>query len=494
LSEHRGGFFSWFFNRERGHESTTKGSPRRPGPTDKTENKVANEEMLHGLYHGDYKGLQFASPLTYPPIAIPVNMMGLPTPTSEDERTQEVLDEITAQMAERIPMLNRSKLLLGTAWRWPHFDADSGELVWDEIGDSIVSDVLIDLRTGKPSAILTDEQIVISIAENQVAYVQRKRRFEAGQVIVQWLGQKPASVQDYTAANRAGVLPICFAHDTDEGEIRGHSSLARVIRQLKDYHDIDFRVSETLAKFRPKQLQKVKSLMEWLKNNFGHSDPEALATLDIADNDLVLNVDGEETSYEFMPEGATSGHEKALARKFLMIVEGSGIPELAWGPLATGNHASTDEDKQLLISYVDDLRRESNRPYYDLYAASLRLLSIVRGENYKPFKMGWNKLESISADTKSQIFTRFAQAMTAMAGSAAMTVEQMHKLWVLNYPETEPGTFDEFVAGITKMGMHKQFVGLDYASGLADFQGGEAGAMGDPAGKGAMDKAGGKAK
>jgi hypothetical protein len=302
---------------------------------------------------------------------------------------------------------------------------------------------------------------------------------------VQWLGQKPASVQDYTATNRAGVLPICFAHDTDEGEIRGHSSLARVIRQLKDYHDIDFRVSETLAKFRPKQKQKVKSLSEWLKNNFGADNPEALASLDISDNDFILEV---------MPVGATAAHENALARKFLMIVEGSGIPELAWGPLATGNHASTDEDKQLLISYVDDLRRESNRPYYDLYAASLRLLSIVRGENYKSFKMGWNKLESISADMKSQIFARFAQALTQMSGAAAMTIEQMHKLWVLNYPETEPGTFDEFVAGITQMGLHKQFVGLDYASGLADFQGGQAGAMGDPAGQGALGTKGGAAK
>jgi hypothetical protein len=50
------------------------------------------------------------------------------------------------------------------------------------------------------------------------------------------------------------------------------------------------------------------------------------------------------------------------------------------------------------------------------------------------------------------------------------------------------------IAGITKMGMHKQFVGLDYASGLLDFQGGEAGAMGDAAGQGALGGKGGAAK
>ena len=146
------------------------------------------------------------------------------------------------------------------------------------------------------------------------------------------------------------------------------------------------------------------------------------------------------------------------------------------------------------VQYVDAIRRELDDPYTDLYAASLRLLSIVRGQNFKPFKMGWNKLESISADMKSQIFARFATALTQMSGAAAMTVEQMHKLWVLNYPKTEPGDFEEFVAGITKMGLHKQFVGLDYASGLSDFQGGEAGAMADLAGQGADVGAKGAAK
>jgi len=249
-----------------------------------------------------------------------------------------------------------------------------------------------------------------------------------------------------------------------------------------------------LTKFLPKQIQDTEDVGKWMLSNLGTDQPEALADYDVAGNDLIVNRAGEKTSFEHLPGEATSAHEKALERKYWKIIEGSGIPEIFWGISLSGNHADGDNQMQKGVQYVDAIRRELDDPYTDLYAASLRLLSIVRGQNFKPFKMGWNKLESISADMKSQIFARFATALTQMSGAAAMTVEQMHKLWVLNYPETEPGDFEEFVAGITKMGLHKQFVGLDYASGLSDFQGGQAGAMADPAGQGADVGAKGAAK
>ncbi len=456
--------FSWTFGKER--TTPTKTPPRRPFPKDKTGGMVANEEMLLGLYHGTHSGLQFASPLAFTPISAPVNMMGLPTPTSTDERTQEVLDEITATMAERIPKLNRSAILLGTAWRWPRFDAKSRALVWEEIPDSIVADILIDIVTGKPSEILTDEQISISTAENAVAIVQRKRRFEQARVTIRWFGQRPADVQDYSGRNIAGILPIPFAHDTDESEIRGHSSLSRIIRDLKDYHDTDYRVSEILTKFLPKQIQEVEQVGKWLENNFGSESFDALSDYDVSGNDLIINRRGEEsTSYEYLPEGATSAHEKSLERKYYKIIEGSGIPELFWGPLATGNHASTTEHMQQAISYVDSIRREMNAPYYDLYAASLRILSIARMESYGEFTMGWNRLESVSADIKSQIFSRFSQALSQLSNASVLTKKQLWTLWTLNYPESKPGEFEEFASGLSDMAQFRQFAGMSYAEG-----------------------------
>jgi len=421
----------------------------------------ANEEMLRGLYRGTYPGLQFASPLCFVPIQILVQMMGYPTPYSEDDRTQAAIDEILSLMADRVPRIHRGALIVGNSWRWPRYDARSERLVWEAIPDSTVADILVDVASEEPTALLTDEMIKLSTGENNIICVQRKRRFDPDKVDVRWYGQKPASVQDYSARNVAGQLPTNFANEADEGDIRGSSVFARIIRDLKDYHDIDFRASETLARFRVKQKQKTKSLGEWLKANFGSSDPSVLADFDIADNDLVINTEGEETTYEFLPEGATAALEKALERKFWKVVEGSGIPELFWGPLATGNHASTDTQLEQAVSYATAKRKEFSGSWEALIDGSLRVLSVARMEPYAPFEMRWNRLEAISADMKSQILLRFAQSASALVNTASCTPKQLHTLWTLNFPESDPGEYEEFIKGLGEMAVHKAALGSD---------------------------------
>jgi hypothetical protein len=202
-----------------------------------------------------------------------------------------------------------------------------------------------------------------------VVIVRRKRRFDTRQIIVKWSGQIPAGLSDVTARNIIGALPVPFAHDTDEGEIRGHSVLSRIIRDLKDYHDIDYSRSEILTKFKPKQVQEVKDLAKWLENN-GMTATDVV-DFDIAETDLIFNLkDEESTEYEFMPSEATAPHEMALQNKFWKIFEGSGIPEMFWGGLATGNHATADVQMQQAVTYVDQLRQQFSRPYINLYAST----------------------------------------------------------------------------------------------------------------------------
>ncbi len=456
--------FSWFFTRQpQDQRDPSKNPPRRPAPRDLTGGFAANEDALWGLYRGTWPGLQFASPLARVPVDVPTQMMGLPTPRSADKRTQEALDEITAWMAERIPKLHKAAFVTGTAWRWPRWDAAALALVWEEIRDSAVSDILLGVDSGKARAILTDEEFVLSVDENRTVTVRRKRRFDLQRVSVTWAGQVPADARDVTARNVIGILPIAFAHDAMEGEFRGCSEYSPYLRDLKDYHDIDYMRSTILTKFRPKQKQSVEDVKEWCKNNLGTDDVSQLAEYDVAESDLVINRFGkEETDYEFMPADATAPHEKALQNKFWKIFEGSRVPEMFWGGLAQGNHASADVQMQQLVTYVDDLRRGWNRPYADLYGASLRLLSLVRMETYQPFTMGWNRLEAISAEAKSQIFARFCQATASAIASGAMTKPMLYELWKQNYPELDPGTQDEFEAGITSMAKHAAFARAPY--------------------------------
>jgi hypothetical protein len=469
IEDRKPGPFSWLFGKEK--DTPTRTRARRPNQRDLTGGFVANEEMLKGAYHGTFQGLQFASPLMFTPINIPINMMGLPTPHSDDERTQEVLDEITAMMADRIVKLERTRLLAGTAWRFPRFDAATQALVWEAIPDSSISDILLDIITGKPNAILTDEDYLLSIGENQTQHARRKRRFQSDRVSVNWIGAGILGVTDSTSRNVAGILPINFAHDADEDELRGYSVFSRIIRDLKDYHDIDYMVSQILTQFRPKQKQGVRDVGRWLLNNLGANDPDLLAEYDVSGTDLIINGEDEDTDYVFLPGDATAAHEKAIERKYWKIFEGSGIPEMFWGGLATGNHATADTQMQEAVSYVEAIRREEDVPYYQIYAASLRILSIVRMEKYAEFEMGWNRLESISADVKSQIFQRFAAGLGQLAQSCTLTKKMVYNLWQVNFPEAESGDLDEFLAGIQDMALFHQFVGEQYGSGLEDFQG-----------------------
>jgi hypothetical protein len=474
---HHIGHFSWFFDRAHhdAERDVTRRRTRRPTPIDLTGEYQSNEDMLTGLYHGTWPGLQFASPLAFVPINVPVQMMGLPTPKSDDGRTQMALDEITEQMAERIPKQHRTALLVGTAWRWPRFDSLTQSLVWEQIKDSTIADILLNIVTGDPSAILTDEQFALSVDENKVIYVRRKRRFDTRQVTVHWEGQTDPSMKDATSRNIIGSLPIAFAHDADEGEIRGHSVLSRVIRDLKDYHDIDYMRSMILTKFRPKQIQDITDFKKWLENNGIDPDED----FDVAETDLIFNIiDKEKTTFEFLPSDATKPHDNALTNKFWKIYEGTGIPEMFWGGLATGNHATADVQMQQAVTYVDQLRSQWNKPYTDLYASSLRLLSIVRNQTYQPFTMAWNRLEAISADVKSRIFAAFAQALSQIVGAAAFTEKQLYTLWTLNYPESDPGTFEEFLSGITQMAKHSAMARTPYEMIFDAGGGGEGGASG----------------
>ncbi len=428
--------------------------------------------MLKGLYKGTHPGLQFASPLCYTPVNLLVQFMGYPTPIADgdDPVTQAALDYLVKFF--RPSRIHRGALIVGTAWRWPRFDSSEMTLACEAIPDSVITDILIDIASERPYAILADEMIRLATGENQIANVQRKRRFEPGRVSVRWLGERPRSVKDEDTANVSGSLPTAFAHDADEGEIRGSSVFSRPIRVLKDYHDTKYRISETLTKFRVKQVQTVRDPAQWRKEN-GLDDESAFASYDIADNDLIINRTEETTKYEFLPKDATEALEKALGTDFWLVVEASGMPELFWGPLATGNHASTDVNLDQAVKYAESERGDMAGPWSSLLAAGLSILSVARGENYKGFTMGWNRLDGVSPQVKSEIFLRFTQAAAQLVGSATCTPKQLHRLWEINFPESDPGDYTEFLGGLDKMILHKQALGLDTFSGLDDVEGKE---------------------
>jgi hypothetical protein len=456
-------------------EDKTRQPARIPISYDWTDNYPANTDLTRNLYHNTYPGMKLAGGLAYPPIAVPVWFMGVPTPKpvdENDEATTEELEELVKMFSLDMQQIHTECHRDGTVWIWPHWSAKLGKLIWEFIRDDAISAIVRDLDTGEIVEIITDEEILVQTAYQKTGTVRRRRTFTREKITVEWLTGKTilkTELKDRSMRNPTGILPIPFANNGESGYIRGHSDYERIITDLKDYHDIDLARSTMLAKFNPKMIQEVKNVDDWLTNNGWAT----IADIDIAKTDLIINLaEQEKTSFEF-PENAHEAYGSALKQKFQKIVEASGVPEIAWGLKTEGNRASVEESMGTLIKYVHDKQDRKKEPYKDLFLASLKILRAVSMVEALPdIEITWNDLDAVSDEVRSQIFGNFCKGVAEITKSATVTKQQLFNLWKGMYPETTEENYDEFVKGMSEMGAHNQWNSASYTEAL-DFQRGD---------------------
>lgn len=468
--------FSWFFGKtETGNP--TRDEPRRPAERDWTDSLTVNSALTKGLYHNSYPGMKLAGGLAFAPIIMPVLFMGLPVPEpvdQEDEKTKEVCQQILNAFSKDCKQIHIESHRDGTCWIWPHYSAKNKELVWEFIPDDTISDIFRDLSTGHIVKIMTDEEIKITVAENTVVTVRRKRVFTETLVTESWVSgtsMLPAELKSRTFTNVSGILPIPFSNNSDGDEVRGHSDYERIVTDLKDYHDIDLKTSVMWTKFNIKMVQETEDVEKWRASN-GLSAAGALAHLDISAVDFIVNLAGKEKTSFIFPTGALEAGERRLVTKFRKIVESSLIPELAWGVKVEGNMASADKQIEGMVMYVNDKREQKNEPYKKLFQASIQLLNIANMRREAPaIKITWNKLDAISELTKAQIFQAFATGIAQIMGTAGITKQILYNIVKKNYPEATQETLEEFVVGLSDMAQFKQYVSATYTD-VYDMQNG----------------------
>lgn len=454
--------FNWRNTRK---DNPTRQTKRNPNSIDWTDSVQCNTALTQSLYHNQYTGMKLAGALAFAPIAVPVWFMGLPIAETANERDQELLREISEQFSTFMEQLHTACHRDGTVWVWPFFSADDGRLHWEMIPDPSVVAIVRSVQTGNIIKIITNEEFTVTIDDEKEALAIRKRVFTRQSVTETWTGQKlPDDIKSGTMRNMSGELPIAFANNAEATATRGHSDYERIIYDLKDYHDIDLMQSTTLAKFNAKLIITTKNVNEYLANN-GYA---TIAEIDVSTADLFMNVEGE-TAELLFPTNAHEAYESALKRKFRKIVEGSGIPEICWGIKVEGNLASAEEQMGLLVQFVKDKREQKVKPYQRLFAASMRLMGIVRMQAVsKDIIIKWGALDELSAKTKAEVFQAFAQGVAALINSAGVTKEQLYYLWDSLYPDTTHESVDEFVVGIGRMGKHKQWKDASYVEVMDD--------------------------
>jgi|GEM_PF-1021843 len=439
----------WKKGGEQARNLGRRGHPNRPETVDMTGGSQSNADLLYGLFYGDVDGLQFASPMAYTPISVPTNLVGIPTPRAPDEKTQEAVADILRDQGDEFPIIVQTYLLIGTAWRWCRYSRKLGRVIWEAIPDQNVTDIEIDVDTNEINVVWDHVMVSYSDGYNQVKRAERKRRIGRDYVQVWWTGEG-RELRSERYNNPFGFIPIPFGHECKEDEWRGHSIFGRNLRLFKSTHDIHRMRDEVLAKFKPKLVQQTNNVDTWLKNNYG--DNGTLDDINPFEDDFYINTAGEEkTDFLHLPADATRQHTEAINANLKLLVVGSGVPELFWPGLATGNHASTDVQKDLGVEYVHGLRRELNRAFTQLFNQTLTIRGFMEQTRYGEVRCEWDRFEMVSKETMAKIFGMFTQGLGRIINDASMGYDDVKYFIDKFYPDMPERTRDRIKADMFEM-------------------------------------------
>jgi len=439
--------FSDFWKKPKDKDLSKQEYTIRPAGRKLDGGLATNDVLLKGIYTGSAQNFALSSYLSGGMIDVPKNMTGVPGIIPDEGQDDRLIKELNALIVDEYPVLVATMLIQGTAWRWARWSDKLRKLVWEAIPDSSITSLIIDLDTGEIAEIWTDEQIEYNKGEIAKANTTRKRHITRELVTEDWKGEINKCVQ---YKNHFGFMPVPFGHNCYEGDWRGNSVFARVLRLLKESHDIAYKRGEILSEFEPKVVQNVKDPKTWQHNNTTKTEKET-KEIDIFSHRMLLNQDSDTTTFLFLPGDATSQHTATLQDNELKIIKGSGVPELFFGALATGNHASTDADKLLVLDYIGSLRRELTKGTQELVNQSLAILAYMRFTQPPRVSIQWGNLSMMSETEKAQVMSTYASAIVPLLGNGAISKEGAFYLTKELYPEFPVESADHFMAGLDAM-------------------------------------------
>lgn len=444
------GFFNNFFGRKTIEvEQVTKQARRNP-PVDMTGGDVADAKRLKALYKGSDLLTQFSAPYAYTPINVPSAFVGVPIPVSEDPATMEAVNDVMKKNLDECPIITRTMLLMGTAWRWAKYSEQKKDIVWESIPDETITALGINMATGNIEEVYTTETIEIMQGEEKVK-VKRERKITASEIEIKYAdkGGYKGELESVRMKNVFGTMPRPFGHDCLEGEWRGISIFSRIYRLMRSTHEIKLNREQTLSKFRAKQVQTMAKaeVNSWLANN-GYS---SLTDVDPLQSDFILNVEEQTTQLIYLPSDATTQHTNAIKDNRNEFYIGSGLPELFWSLLATGNAASTDTQRDQAIQYVNEIRREMTRQYELLINDTLKIKGYIDMRNYQPVTISWDRFDMLSMETRARIFDIVMAGAGKLIASAIGTRKDLYYFIKAFYPDIPEQTQEDFEKDINPM-------------------------------------------
>lgn len=438
---------------------TTKIQTRYPVSHDWTESYSVNKALTYGIYHNTYPGLKLAGSLAFPPIAVPVWFMGVPIFKAVNENQQAIIDDLVKNLNSYFEQIHTQAHREGTIWVFPKFNSLSMVPVWEFISDDGVT-ILKDIISNEPIKIIVDEEITVSTGTDSTATVRRTRTYTKEKIEVKHSlvnGTVSVDKLDKTMRNVAGILPIAFSNNADGDEVRGHSDYERFLPDLKMYHDLTAQVMKQLAKFNIKMVQNSDEPDAFITRLLATNGWSSPSEIDISKLDFIVGKSTDKTDFVF-PSGAFESIFTKLSILYKKIVESSGVPEICWGLKTQGNVASVEESMSGLMRYCMNKQVQKTDKYAQLMAATLRLMTY---ENID-FTVSWNDLDNVSYETRAKIFQMYASGISSLVSGAAISKEQLYKLWKSLYPKITEEDIKQFNINLSATAEHKQYSELAY--------------------------------
>lgn len=434
---------------------------------DLSEGMSADVKLLNQIWHGENNGYNLATGLVHTPIAVPCQLIGLPHPVADndDKETQAVADEIAAQMCDDLPAIEQTKQVHGTSWRWCRYDAKRG-LTWEFIQDDAIEQIEIDIINREITGIWTREQFEIASGERSTQTIERVRHITKARIDVTWVNKGSGlNLDDYSQRNNFGFLPLPNGHECDSGKWRGYSVIGRTMRLVKSYHDVFRNCIQVLSEFEPKWVQTTPDVKQWLTNNgFDTTNGIVEASRAAYGSHFQINLTTEKSEYVFMPSGVMEQYKTVLDFVRREIISGGSVPEIFYGNLATGNEASVASHINVMVAYINALRRENIAFYDDLFNQSLKIRGFIDGREYGTVHTSYEAVDLMSAKERADVFNTLAAGLVSINNSALMTEDDVFFIVKGFYPTLPEKEVETFKSNLWGMIQHKANSNTDAAT------------------------------
>ncbi|EGQ21082.1 hypothetical protein HMPREF9372_3365 [Sporosarcina newyorkensis 2681] len=368
------------------------------GGSYKLDSSKVDYELTKELYfntNDDYKlGAGFAKSI----INNTVSFMGVPMFKAADKDAQEVLNAFFDNNISNMQRTQRDSLRDGDCYVWVTreeekdaslYPEESVRLVYNIIPPGQVKEIKRDPVTG-----MVEEYLLSSEHEWEDERGNKKRatviqHIRRGEREVKVDGDIPPGIELGINGTPWDFIPIVhFKNEGDEG-VYGQSDLEPIEPFLKAYHDVMLHAMQgSKMHSTPRLKLKVKNVGNFLKNNFGITDPVSHfkkgGTIDLDGKELMLLTDDEDAS--FIEAKSTTGDAKELLKLlFYCIVDTSETPEFVFGVHTPSSLSSVKEQMPILIRSIERKREHFADNWKRLARIVLAMTAQAENESFETF-------------------------------------------------------------------------------------------------------------